>query len=144
MPSNRQRAGWGCVGGREGVLSQLQERLGYRFAKAALLERALTQPSVSADREHRGGDYERLEFLGDRVLGLAVAEMLFERFPQEPEGLLARRLAKLVAKETLASVADDLGLGGFLRVAMGQAEPPGRPNPGPLSHVCEPGIPRPS
>src|SRR3546814_12931250 len=99
MPSNRQRAGSGVEGGREGVLSQLQERLGYRFAKAALLERALTHPSVSADREHRGGDYERLEFLGDRVLGLAVAEMLFERFPQEPEGLLARRLAKLVAKE---------------------------------------------
>src|SRR3546814_5922940 len=71
MPSNRQRAGSGVEGGREGVLSQLQERLGYRFAKAALLERALTHPSVSADREHRGGDYERLEFLGDRVLGLA-------------------------------------------------------------------------
>src|SRR3546814_9031278 len=50
MPSNRQRAGSGVEGGREGVLSQLQERLGYRFAKAALLERALTHPSVSADR----------------------------------------------------------------------------------------------
>src|SRR3546814_16219663 len=63
--------------------------------------------------------------------------MLFERFPQEPEGLLARRLAKLVAKETLASVADDLGLGGFMRVAMGEDEQQGRPNPGLLSDVCE-------
>src|SRR3546814_9309507 len=63
--------------------------------------------------------------------------MLFERFPQEPEGLLARRLAKLVAKETLASVSDDLGLGGFMRVAMGEDEQQGRSNPGLLSDVCE-------
>src|SRR3546814_7325215 len=90
-------------------LSQLQERLGYRFANVALLERALTHPSVSVDRDHEGGHYERLEFLGDRVLGLVVAESLFVRFPQEAEGLLARRLAKLVGKETLASVAEDLG-----------------------------------
>src|SRR3546814_13344067 len=77
-----------------------------------------------------------MRLLGDRVRGLAVAEMLFERFPQEPEGLLARRLAKLVAKETLASVADDLGLGGFMRVAMGEDEQQGRSNPGLLSDVC--------
>src|SRR3546814_11267578 len=63
--------------------------------------------------------------------------MLFERLPQEPEGLLARRLAKLVAKETLASVADDLGPGGFLRVAMAEDEQQGRSNPGLLSDVCE-------
>lgn len=119
------------------MLSQLQERLGYRFANAALLERALTHPSVSADRDHRGGDYERLEFLGDRVLGLVMAEMLFVKFPQEAEGLLARRLAKLVGKETIASVADDLGLGSFVRLAMGEDEQQGRSNPGLLSDVCE-------
>jgi ribonuclease-3 len=119
------------------VLAQLQERLGYRFANGALLERALTHPSVSADRDHRGGDYERLEFLGDRVLGLVVAEMLFVKFPQEAEGLLARRQAKLVSRETLASVAEDLGLGRFMRVAMGEDEQQGRSNPGLLSDVCE-------
>ena len=137
MSSTRQRTETGSKDSRESALSQLQERLGHQFVHPAVLERALTHPSVSADRDHRGGDYERLEFLGDRVLGLVVAEKLFSRFPQEAEGLLARRLAKLVGKETLASVAEDLGLGGFMRLAMGEDEKQGRSNPGLLSDVCE-------
>src|SRR3546814_7210405 len=137
MPSNRQRTRPGSPGGREQVLSQLQERLGYRFANVALLERALTHPSVSVDRDHEGGHYERLEFLGDRVLGLVVAESLFAKFPQEAEGLLARRLAKLVGKETLASVAEYLGLGMVMCLAMGEDEQQSRSNPGLLSDVCE-------
>jgi len=138
MPSNKPRAAAGAdQGSWNKALLQLQERLGHCFAKPALLERALTHPSVSADRDHQGGAYERLEFLGDRVLGLVVAEMLFVRFPQEAEGLLARRLAKLVAKESLASVAEDLGLGSFMRLAMGEDEQQGRTNPGLLSDVCE-------
>jgi len=137
MSSSRQGTQPHSNGSRDSALSQLQERLGHRFADPVLLERALTHPSVSADREHRGGDYERLEFLGDRVLGLVVAERLFHRFPHEAEGLLARRLAKLVGKETLASVAEDLGLGGFMRLAMGEDERQGRSNPGLLSDVCE-------
>jgi ribonuclease III len=136
MPSSKQRAGPAANGSRDAALSQLQDRLGHPFARPTLLERALTHPSVSVDRDHEGGDYERLEFLGDRVLGLVVAENLFQRFPQEAEGLLARRLAKLVAKETLASVAEDLGLGGFMRLAMGEEEQQGRSNPGLLSDVC--------
>jgi ribonuclease-3 len=115
----------------------LQEQLGHRFADPALLVRALTHPSVSADPSHRGGDYERLEFLGDRVLGLVVAQMLFDRFPEEAEGLLARRLAKLVGKDTLASVAEDLDLGNVMRFAMGEDEKQGRSNPGLLSDACE-------
>src|SRR3546814_12556955 len=111
MPSNRQRTRPGSPGGREQVLSQLQERLGYRFANVALLERALTHPSVSVDRAHEGGHYERLEFLGDRVLGLVVAESLFAKFPPEAEGRLARRLAKRVGTEPFATVAEYLGLG---------------------------------
>ncbi len=137
MPSSRQRPGADTEGGRGRALSRLQERLNHSFANPALLERALTHPSVSADRDHRGGDYERLEFLGDRVLGLVVAESLFTRFPGEAEGLLARRLAKLVAKETLAAVAEDLDLGSFMRLAMGEDEQQGRSNPGLLSDVCE-------
>jgi ribonuclease-3 len=66
-----------------------------------------------------------------------VAENLFVRFPQEAEGLLARRQAKLVGKDTLASVAEDLGLGSFMRLAMGEDEQQGRTNPGLLSDVCE-------
>ncbi len=137
MASSRQKTKPRAKASGERALSQLQENLGHRFAKPALLERALTHPSVSADPSHQGGDYERLEFLGDRVLGLVVAEMLFARFPEEAEGLLARRLAKLVGKETLAAVAEDLGLGNVMRFAMGEDEKQGRSNPGLLSDACE-------
>lgn len=137
MPSNDDHSGVGadCMGG--GDLKDLEARLGYGFQRRELLERAVTHPSVSYDRDHVGGDYERLEFLGDRVLGLVVAEMLFLRFDNEAEGLLARRLAQLVRKETLASVAEDIGLGDFIRLEMGMGEPSGRSNPGLLSNACE-------
>lgn len=137
MASNRQRTGPRAAAKGDSALSQLQDQLGHNFADPALLVRALTHPSVSADPSHRGGDYERLEFLGDRVLGLVVAEMLFNRFPEEAEGLLARRLAKLVGKDTLASVAEDLDLGNVMRFAMGEDEKQGRSNPGLLSDACE-------
>ncbi len=137
MPSNKPRTRPREKIGGTHALSQLQEQLGHNFANPELLERALTHPSVSADPGHQGGDYERLEFLGDRVLGLVIAEMLFTKFPLEAEGLLARRLAKLVAKETLASVAADLDLGSVMRLAMGDDEKDGRTNPGLLSDACE-------
>lgn len=137
MASNRRRADPRPHGKGGSTLSQLQDRLGHRFDDPALLNRALTHPSVSADPSHRGGDYERLEFLGDRVLGLVIAEMLFNRFPDEAEGLLARRLAKLVGKDTLASVAEELDLGNVMRLAMGEDEKQGRSNPGLLSDACE-------
>ena len=136
MPSSDEGgAGADCMDNRN--LKDLEARLGYSFRRAELLERALTHPSVSYDPAHVGGDYERLEFLGDRVLGLLVAEMLFLRFPNEAEGLLARRLAQLVRKETLASVADGIGLGDHMRLEMGMSEPSGRSNPGLLSNACE-------
>ena len=101
------------------------------------MERALTHPSVTSDPARSGGDYERLEFLGDRVLGLIVAEMLFRQFPDEAEGNLAKRLAQLVRKETLAAVARELELGDFMRLEMGDGEASGRENPGLLSDTCE-------
>jgi ribonuclease-3 len=76
-----------------------------------LFERALTHSS-RADAE----DYERLEFLGDRVLGLAIAAWLYELFPEEPEGKLSRRLNALVARETCAEVGRELGIGGQIRL----------------------------
>ena len=83
---------------------ELQIRLGHDFADTALLERALTHSSAIA-----GGDridsYQRLEFLGDRVLGLAISDMLMREFPRAPEGELSRRLAGLVRAETCAAVA---------------------------------------
>ena len=84
----------------------IEAALGHRPRDPALFERALTHSS-------RGGDhYERLEFLGDRVLGLAVAQWLYELFPEEPEGNLSRRLNALVSRETCAEIGRSLDLGG--------------------------------
>src|SRR5690606_36056102 len=79
-------------------LSALEERLGYRFRKIALLEQALTHKSFVTGRKHASN--QRLEFLGDRVLGLAVAEMLYEFFPGNLEGELSQRHTALVRNET--------------------------------------------
>ncbi len=81
------------------------EKLNYKFKNPALLELALTQSGVDAARNN-----ERLEFVGDRVLGLTVAAMLYDMFPAEAEGELARRHAMLVSTETLADVAIEIGL----------------------------------
>jgi ribonuclease-3 len=88
----------------------LAEILGRPTGDPALFERALTHSSHGED------NYERLEFLGDRVLGLVVATWLYEVFPDEPEGKLSRRFNALVARETCAEVARELGLGPRLRL----------------------------
>ncbi|MFQ5773311.1 MAG: ribonuclease III [Kiloniellaceae bacterium] len=115
----------------------LGARLGHRFARPELLVQALTHPSAAS----RGGageeSYERLEFLGDRVLGLIVADLLLRRFPHESEGALALRLAELVRRETLAEVARDLGLDGYLRLAKGEEAAGERRNPALLANACE-------
>ena len=99
-------------------LDKVAAALGHRFAKPSLLEDALTHPGASQPRNpKRRIAYERLEFLGDRVLGLVVAEMLFKRFPDEKEGDLARRHASLVKGETVAKVAHSLGIDQALVVA---------------------------
>ena len=113
-------------------LIELSERLGYHFRSADLLLEAVTHASTAGDYS-----YERLEFLGDRVLGLVVAEMLFRHFPEEPEGLLARRHAALVRQDSLAAVAVQLDLTQHLRLSPGEVEGGGRSNPAILSDVCE-------
>lgn len=89
----------------------VERSTGWRPRDAALFERALTHSSRSDE-----DDYERLEFLGDRVLGLAIAAWLYELFPEEPEGKLSRRLNMLVARETCAEVARELGAGDRIRL----------------------------
>jgi len=111
----------------------LQDRLGHRFRDTGLLDRALTHGSLGGGLD----SYERLEFLGDRVLNLLVAHMLFERFPQEPEGSLARRHAALVRGETLARVARVLDLAPLIRLSKGEVDLGGRDNPTLLADVCE-------
>jgi len=92
--------------------------LGHTFSRADLLEMALTHPSAVQPGEP---SYERLEFLGDRVFGLVVADMLMTRFPDESEGDLARRHAVLVSRDSLAVVARMLDLGRFIRMSPGES-----------------------
>lgn len=98
-----------------------------------LLRRALTHRSLDG----AGIGYERLEFLGDRVLGLIVSEMLLEAFPKEEEGPIAKRHAALVRKETLADVAVKIGLPAYILMSGGEETSGGRSNPAITSDVCE-------
>ncbi|MEO8883490.1 MAG: ribonuclease III [Devosia sp.] len=90
---------------------QLEARLGYRFADPDLLERALTHSSAVSPGKRIAQSYQRLEFLGDRVLGLVVADLLYRRLPKANEGELSRSLNALVRKETCAAIARQLELG---------------------------------
>jgi len=94
--------------------------LGHHFAEPKLLTEALTHRSAAGAKGH--GSNERLEFIGDRVLGLIVAEWLIERFPKEREGELGPRLAALVSKPALAAIAEANGLAPLLAVAPGEAK----------------------
>ncbi len=110
--------------------------LGHVFRDPSLLEEALTHRSA-AQADPALSDNERLEFLGDRVLGLVIAERLLEIYPTEREGALAQRLARLVSRETLACVAAELDLGRFLRLAPGDERAGGRDNDTLLADACE-------
>src|SRR3954468_24853224 len=99
----------------------LESILGYTFQRPALLKEALTHRSATYGHHKGRGSNERLEFIGDRVLGLSMAEWLAERFPREQEGELGRRLAYLVSQPVLASVAERIGLAAALSVSPGEA-----------------------
>jgi ribonuclease-3 len=103
----------------------LEKKLGYRFKNEAMLTRALTHASLRGSRKVRE-DNERLEFVGDRVLGLAVVEMLEKAYPTATEGDLARLLNRLVRGETCAKVGRELGLGEFLMLSDSEAGSGGR------------------
>lgn len=109
----------------------LEERLGHRFADPRLLEQALTHRSRGAD------NYERLEFLGDGVLGCAVADELYARFPHLSEGKLTRLRASLVREETLAEVGKTLGIDGCLRLGEGELAAGPEPRPSILADALE-------
>lgn len=103
------------------VGADLQERIGYKFANPYLLTGALTHPSSGIDKvaAKHGAGYERLEFLGDRVLGLVIAELLCEQFAGDDEGALSKRLVALVRKEALLDVARSIRLHEALVLAPG-------------------------
>lgn len=112
-------------------LEALQRRLGHRFRQPDLLVRALTHRSYSADH------YERLEFLGDAVLGLAVSTLLVERLPQQAEGELSRARASLVRQDALHRIALDLGLPPLLRLGEGEQRSGGRERASILADAAE-------
>lgn len=116
-------------------LDEFARILGHGFARPALLAEALVHPSTAQAGAARG--YERFEFLGDRVLGLVVADLLFEAFPGEDEGGLAKRYAHLVRRETLAAVARRIGLGRYLVLAKGEREAGGADRPANLADALE-------
>jgi ribonuclease-3 len=116
---------------------ELEARIGYRFTDPALLDHALTHISALAGARHRSGSYQRLEFLGDHVLGLVVSDMLFRAFPRADEGELSRRLADLVRKEACADVAQAIELGAAIRLGASESNAGGRTRVAILADVCE-------
>ena len=114
----------------------LEERIGHSFADKDLLDRALTHISALSGGS-RANSYQRLEFLGDHVLGLVVSDMLFQAFPRAYEGELSRRLADLVRKEACADVAREIDLGAAVRLGSSEAGSGGRARATILADACE-------
>jgi ribonuclease-3 len=106
-------------------VSSLERRIGHRFSDRTLIELALTHVSV-AKGDKRTKSYQRLEFLGDHVLGLVISDMLFRTFPRADEGELSQRLSDLVRKETCAEVALAIDIGPYLRLSSNEAKSGGR------------------
>jgi ribonuclease-3 len=127
------------------AVEDLARAIGYEFSRPELLKEALTHPSALAQDHGRSRarrrssfrGYERLEFLGDRVLGLIVADLLWRRFEHEPEGHLTRRLTHLVRWEALSRVAETIGLGSHLVLSRAEAAAGTAANPGILADACE-------
>ena len=113
-------------------LAGLEEKLGHVFSNRKLLERALTHVSASYKASN-----ERLEFLGDRVLGLVIAEMLFNAYPEDPEGLLALKYNALVRGEACAAAAESVGLSEHMVLASSEVASGGRQKMAILGGACE-------
>jgi ribonuclease-3 len=126
-PAKRRRRG----------IAAFEQRIGYRFNDPALLDQALTHISALAGVRNRGGSYQRLEFLGDHVLGLVISDMLYRAFPRADEGELSRRLADLVRKEACAEAARAIDLGSTIRLGTSENNAGGRGRAAILADVCE-------
>ena len=119
-------------------MTELEQRLGYTYRDRALLETALSHSSYANERYQQPlASYERLEFLGDSILGFVTAEYLYSTFPTKPEGELTRIRAELVCEKNLAEVARSLHLGDHLLLGHGEAQTGGRDRSGILCDVME-------
>jgi ribonuclease-3 len=122
---------------RDRQADDIENAIGYRFKSRRLMHEALTHSSATRRGHRAPRTNERLEFLGDRVLGLTVAELLMRRYPDDPEGALSARLSVLVSEPVLAEVARSLDLGRWLTVARSEEEGGGRAKPGILADAVE-------
>ncbi len=136
--SEEESGGGGQPGrGHARDYKRLEAQIGYTFDDPSLLERALTHRSYLSEREGVEEDNQRLEFLGDAVLGLSVADALFRRDREVDEGVLSKRLARLVRRSTLARVAREVDLGEFLRLGKGEELSGGRERESVLADAYE-------
>ncbi len=119
-------------------MTELEQRLGYTYRDRALFETALSHSSYANERYQQPlASYERLEFLGDSILGFVTAEYLYSTFPTKPEGELTRIRAELVCEKNLAEVARSLHLGDYLLLGHGEMQTGGRDRSGILCDVME-------
>ena len=114
------------------MITDLQKRIGYQFGDEGLLKLALTHPSVANAKSN-----QRLEFLGDAILGAVVARIVYDLYPDEKEGELARRHAALVCGKTLTQVARDINLGEALQIGTSETQSQGRENASNLEDALE-------
>ena len=119
------------------MATELERRLGHVFLDRSLLETALTHSSYANESRGQGGCNERLEFLGDSVLGVTVADHLYRHYAAMPEGRMTRLRSELVCEQSLYRVAQKLELGRFLRLGKGEEHNGGRERPSILSDAVE-------
>ena len=120
------------------MIKDLEEEIGYHFKNISLLQNALTHSSYANERWHNSLlSNERLEFLGDSILGMLVAEYLFRKFPDRPEGELTRMRADMVCEKTLAGVAEKIHLGQHLLLGHGEEQGGGRSRESILADAVE-------
>ena len=120
------------------MISDLEKAIGYRFKNISLLQNALAHSSYANERWHNSlMSNERLEFLGDSILGMTVADHLYRNFPDRPEGELTRMRADMVCEKTLAAVANQIGLGQHLLLGHGEEQGGGRSRESILADAVE-------
>lgn len=118
-------------------IQQLEQQLDYTFSDPRLLEQALTHPSYLHEAGGEGGDYQRLEFLGDAVLGMLLAELLYCHYPDWDEGALSQLRSRLAGQDMLADRARKLGIGNYILLGRGERHTAGREKDSILADVFE-------
>jgi ribonuclease-3 len=115
--------------------AEFEEIISYKFKNQKILQQALTHPSLKIER--KVSDYERLEFLGDSIIGFVVSEIIYKNYATESEGSLAKRKASIVSRDSLSKIAKTINLGDFLLLSHGENSLGGRNNPANLENAFE-------